>query len=68
MLTLDLPAALAPRVLNALKADATSVDLKLLASGGFYGLVARVLELFEEEGLGDVVVEVNEFFFLSFFP
>lgn len=65
ILTLDLPAALAPRVLHALRADAKSVDLRLLAQGGFYGLVGRVGELFEVEDVADVVGEVR-FMFLSF--
>lgn len=59
LLTLDLPAALAPRVLHALRADAKSVDLRLLAQGGFYGLVGRVGELFEVEDVADVVGEVS---------
>lgn len=50
LITLDLPAALSPRVLNALTADPVSVDLRALAPH-FYGLGARVLELFEDEEL-----------------
>ena len=65
ILTLDLPAALAPRVLHALRADAKSVDLRLLAQGGFYGLVGRVGELFEVEDVADIVGEVRSLF-LSF--
>ena len=57
LLTLDPPAALAPRVLNALKADARSVDLRALAPH-FYNLGARILELFEEEELIDVLGDV----------
>jgi GINS complex subunit 3 len=64
ILNLDLPVWLSPRVLNALKADARTVDLRALA-GWFYGGVARVLELFEEEEIGDLVAEVC-FIFLVF--
>lgn len=56
LVTLDLPACLAPRVLNALKADPKSVDLRNLAQN-FYGLGVRVLELFEEEEVCDVLME-----------
>ena len=58
LLTLDLPASLGPRVLNALKADAKSVDLRALDVYFFEG-ASRVLELLEEEGVGDVVSEVG---------
>ncbi len=50
-------------MLNALKADARTVDLRALA-GWFYGGVARVLELFEEEEIGDLVAEVCFVFFI----
>ncbi|KAA8575031.1 hypothetical protein MFRU_002g03420 [Monilinia fructicola] len=56
LVTLDLPACLAPRVLNALKADPKSVELRNLAQN-FYGLGVRVLELFEEEEVCDVLME-----------
>ena len=59
---LELPASLAPRVLNALKADARTVDLRALAPH-FYELAARVLELEEDEDvieeLSDVLTEVR---------
>ncbi|MCJ1265281.1 DNA replication protein [Lobaria immixta] len=58
VVNLDLPASIAPRVLNALKADARTVDLRALAAH-FYGLAARVLDLFEEEELVDVLSEVR---------
>ncbi|KAJ9635149.1 DNA replication protein [Coniosporium tulheliwenetii] len=45
-----------PRVLNALKADPRTVDLRALAPH-FYALGARMLELFEEEEVGDVLSE-----------
>jgi GINS complex subunit 3 len=56
LVTLDLPPSLAPRVMNALKADPKSVDLRALAQH-FYGLGARILELFEEEEVCDVLME-----------
>ncbi|MCJ1480908.1 DNA replication protein [Schaereria dolodes] len=56
VLSLDLPSSLSPRVLNALKADARTVDLRSLAPH-FYQLAARVLELFEEEEVADVLCE-----------
>ena len=57
-MSLDLPSSLSPRVLNALKADPKTVDLRALASH-FYGLAGRVLELFEEEEVADIVSEVR---------
>ncbi len=56
MLNLDLPPSISPRVLNALKADPRTVDLRALASH-FYELAARVLELFEEDEVVDVLSE-----------
>ncbi|QDS75030.1 DNA replication protein [Venturia effusa] len=47
-LALDLPHSLSPRVLNALKADPRTLDLRALAPH-FYALGARMLELFEDE-------------------
>ncbi|KAI9711125.1 MAG: DNA replication protein, partial [Candelaria pacifica] len=46
--TLDMPNALSQRVLNALKADPKTVDLRSLATH-FYSLGSRSLELFEDE-------------------
>lgn len=54
--TLDLPAALSTRVLNALRADPKSVDVRAQAQH-FYAIGARMLELFEEEDLADVLIE-----------
>lgn len=59
-MNLDLPTSIAPRVLNALKADARTVDLRALAAH-FYELAARVLDLFEEEEVVDVLSEVRGF-------
>ena len=56
--TLDLPASISPRVLAALKAGPKTVDLRQLASH-YYELAARVLELFEEEEVVDVLSEVR---------
>ncbi|KAK3669933.1 DNA replication protein [Recurvomyces mirabilis] len=54
--TLDMPAALNEKVLNALRADPGSVDLRAQATW-FYGLGERMLELFEEEEVAGVLVE-----------
>ena len=58
VITLDIPTALAPRIQNALKADPRTVELRSLATH-FYGLGERVLGLFEEEGLCDVLINVG---------
>jgi hypothetical protein len=58
LVTLDTPAALAPRVLNALKADPRTVDLRALAPH-FYNLGARILELFDEEEMIEVLSDVR---------
>jgi GINS complex subunit 3 len=57
LVTLDPPSALSPRVLNALKADPRTVDLRALAPH-FYDLGARILELFEEEEMIEVLGDV----------
>lgn len=57
LVTLDMPTALQQRVINALKADPKSVDVRALATH-FYGLGVRMLELFEEEELVDVLGDV----------
>jgi len=56
LVTLDLPPALSPRVLNALKADSRTVDLRALAPH-FYNLGARTLELYEDEEMVEVLSE-----------
>lgn len=56
LVTLDLPPSLGPRVMNALKADPKSVDLRTQAQH-FYGLAERILELFEEDDVCDVLME-----------
>ena len=59
-LTLDMPYALSTRVINALKADPKTLDLRALAPH-FYALGARMLELFEEDDVGDVLNDVRAF-------
>jgi GINS complex subunit 3 len=59
LVTLDPPSALSPRVLNALKADPRTVDLRALATH-FYDLGARILELFEEEEMIEVLSDVSQ--------
>ena len=58
MATIDLPHALSQRVVNALKADPRTVDLRAQAAH-FFGLGARMMDLFEEEELVDVLIEVH---------
>ena len=58
LVTLDFPAPLQSRVVNALKADPRTVDLRG-QSQSFYGLGARVLELFEDEDMVDVLTDVS---------
>lgn len=57
LVTLDMPEALSERVMNALKADPHTVDLRALAPN-FYSLSERILELFEEEDMVDVLSDV----------
>lgn len=56
--SLDMPSALGQRVMNALKADPKSVDVRAQAQW-FYGLGERMLELFEEEEMVDVLLDVR---------
>ena len=57
-ITLDLPPALGLKVLNALKADPRTVDLRALAPQ-FYKLGSRMLELFDEDEMVDVLTTVS---------
>lgn len=57
LVTLDPPSALSSRVLNALKADPRTVDLRALAPY-FYNLGARILDLFDEEEMIEVLSDV----------
>lgn len=52
-----MPFALSERVMNALKADPRTIDLRALAPH-FYNLSQRILELFEEEEMVDVLSTV----------
>lgn len=52
-----MPDALSERVMNALKADPRTLDLRALAPH-FYNLSERILELFEEEEMVDVLSDV----------
>ena len=54
LVTLDLPQCLSTRVVNALKADPRTVDIRALAPH-FYALGARILELFEEDELAEIL-------------
>lgn len=56
-----MPDALAERVMNALKADPRTVDLRALAPH-FYTLSERILEIFEEEEMVDVLIDVSSIF------
>lgn len=68
LVTLDLPSALSERVMNALKADPRTVDLRTLAPH-FYSLGVRILELFEEEEMVDILADVSLIIFaLATFP
>ena len=55
--SLDMPTALGHRVLNALRADPKSVDLRAQAQW-FYGLGERMLDLFGDEDVAEVVNNV----------
>ena len=59
---LDMPSALGQRVMNALKADPKSVDIRAQAQF-FYGLGERMLDLFEEEEMVEVLLDVRRSFF-----
>jgi GINS complex subunit 3 len=58
MVTLDFPAPLHARVVNALKADPKTVDLRA-QSAHYYGVGGKVLELFEDEAVVDVLIDVS---------
>ena len=61
LVTLDLPSALSPRVMNALQADPRTVDLRSQATH-FYALAGRILDLFEEEEMVDILSDVGSLF------
>lgn len=58
LITLDFPVPLQQRVINALKADPNSIDLRV-QSPHFYTLGARILDLFEDDDIVDVLTEVS---------
>ena len=58
MATIDMPASLSQRVMNALKADPRTVDLRSQAPH-FFSLGARMLELFEEDEMVDILSHVQ---------
>lgn len=55
--TLDMPPALSSRVMNALRADPKSVELRAQAQF-FYGLAERMLYLFDEEEMVEILTDV----------
>lgn len=57
--TLDLPTALSQRVVNALRANPKTVELRSQAQH-FYNLGARMTELFEGDEMVDVLTDVRE--------
>ena len=56
--TIETPSALSSRVLNALEADPKTVDLRSQAFH-FYSFVVRMLDLFEDEDMVDIITEVS---------
>lgn len=58
MVSLDFPAPLQQRVINALKADPKTVDLRGQAPH-FYTLGARIMDLFEDPDVLDTLVDVS---------
>ncbi|EAS36235.3 DNA replication complex GINS protein psf3 [Coccidioides immitis RS] len=54
LVNLDIPQALSEPVMNALKADPRTVDLRSLASH-FYRLGVKILQLFEEEEMVEIL-------------
>lgn len=58
LLTLDFPPALQQRVMNALRADPKSVDIRNQAPH-FYTLATRILEIFEDENMTEVLIDVG---------
>ena len=60
MATLDFPASLQTRVINALDADPRSVDLRGQAPN-FYAVGAKILELFDDDQIVGVLLKVSQF-------
>jgi GINS complex subunit 3 len=59
LVTLDFPAPLQSRVVNALEADPKSVDIRAQAPH-FYALGAKILELFDDDQIVDVLLKVRK--------
>lgn len=58
LVTLDFPPPLQTRVINALEADPKSVDIRAQAPH-YYALGAKVLELFEDDQIVEVLLTVS---------
>jgi hypothetical protein len=58
IVSIDLPQALSERVMNALKADPRTVDLRALVPH-FYSFGVRILDLFDEEEIVDILSDVR---------
>lgn len=56
--TVEMPSSLQQRVVNALRADPKSVDVRAQAQW-FYGLGERMLELFDDEELTEILTDVS---------
>lgn len=61
MVALETPESLSARVLNALKADPRTVELRALTPY-FYGLAIKILEFYEEEEIVNVLSAVSWWF------
>lgn len=59
LVTLNFPTPLQQRVINALKADPKTVDLRAQAPH-FYALGARIMELFEDPVVLDTLLDVSD--------
>lgn len=58
LVSLDMPPAFSDRVVNALKADARTVDLRSLAPH-FYLFATRCLDIFDEDEMIGVLTDVS---------
>ena len=57
VVTLEFPAPLQQRVINALRADPKTVDLRAQAPH-FYALGSKIMELFDDPDVLDTLVDV----------
>ena len=60
MLTIEFPSSMSSRVLNALRADPLSVDLRALSSH-FYSLAIRCFDLFDDDEVVGVMLDVGDY-------